>query len=178
MGLWDSAISDCNDCLALSPDNMKAHYYLSQAHLALNNYAEALDHAKVAHKLCITTLDKSLSAITAQVLKCKKECWEDKERHRRREGAELEVEILGTMERERDGALGEATNEEDKTEIVQEWEQKMSRMRRIFEMARAAEEKRRPVPDWAIDDISFAVMIDPVMVSLLRASRHPREIDC
>lgn len=177
MNLWDSAISDCNDCLALSPDNMKAYYTLSQAHFGLNNYAEALEHAKRAHGLCILSGDKSLSAITAQVLKCKKERWEELERHRRREGAELESEILEMMETERNGMLGGTADEGDRREISQEWEQKMSRMRRIFEMARAAEERRRAVPDWAIDDISFGVMIDPVIVRLIagRRNAHP---DC
>ena len=30
---------------------------------------------------------------------------------------------------------------------------------------RAAEERRRKVPEWAIDEISFGVMVDPVIVS-------------
>jgi len=36
----------------------------------------------------------------------------------------------------------------------------------VFERARPKAERRRQVPDWAIDDISFCVMVDPVIVSV------------
>lgn len=163
MGLWDSVISDCNDCLELASDNMKAHYYLSQAYLALHDYNDALEHAKRAHELCIAKDDKSLASVTQQVLKCKKERWEDMDRRRRREGTELESEVVAMMERERDEALREVSDETERKEVGEEWEQKITQMRRIFEKARAAEEKKRTVPDWAIDDISFGIMIDPVI---------------
>lgn len=173
MGLWDSVISDCNQCLDLAPDNMKAHYYLSQAHLALRDYDDALDHALRAHELGIATADKSLSAITAQVLKCKKERWEDLDRRRKREGAELESEVMAMMERERDEALRETADNVERSEVEAEWQQKMAHMKTVFEKARPAEERRRTVPDWIIDDISFAVMVDPVVVSLFASDFTP-----
>jgi len=168
MSLWDSVITDCNQCLELAPDNMKAHYYLAQAYLALHDYDDALDHARRAHELCARTNDKSLAAVTAQVLRCKKERWEDMERRRRREGSELEIEVLALLERERDGVLRDMTDDGEKKEVEAEWEQKLESMRRVFEKARAAEERRRKVPDWAVDDISFQVMVDPVIVSSYR----------
>ncbi|KAB5577874.1 U-box domain-containing protein [Coniochaeta sp. 2T2.1] len=185
MSLWDSVITDCNDCLALAPDNMKAHYYLSQAHLALRDYGDALDHAQRAHELCVATNDKSLSAVTAQVLKCKKERWEDMDRRRRREGSELESEVLAMMERERDEVLRDIMDEGERREVEGEWAQKIATMKTVFEKARAAEERRRKVPEWAIDEISFGVMVDPVITktgkSYERASimehlrRHPTD---
>jgi tetratricopeptide (TPR) repeat protein len=167
MSLWDSVITDCNQCLDLTPDNMKAHYYLSQAYLALHNYNDALDHAKRAHELCIPTNDKSLSSVTAQVLKCKKERWEDMDRRRRRESSELESEVVAMMERERDEALLEIQDDAEKKEVEAEWERKMAHMKSVFENARSADDRRRTVPDWAIDDISFQVMVDPVVVSFV-----------
>lgn len=177
MGLWDSVMVDCDQCLELAPDNMKAHYYLSQAYLALHSYDDALHHAERAHALCIPTNDKSLASVTAQVLKCKKERWEDMERHRKREGTELESEVLAMMERERDEAVRKTEDEGERREIAAEWERKVAHMRTIFEKARPAEDRRRKVPDWIIDDISFQVMYDPVMVScaahlLLYSSRR------
>ncbi|KAK1752317.1 U-box domain-containing protein [Echria macrotheca] len=172
MNLWESAIADCNECLKLSPDNMKAHYYLAQAHLELHDYYDAVEYALRAYDLCVKTADKSLSAATALVLRCKKERWEHQDKQRRRETRDLEDEVLAMMERERDAAL-RGEEEEDvnalgdaggaRTEIEQEWERKMERMRTVFDKARAAEEKRRKVPDWAIDDISFGFMHDPVI---------------
>jgi STIP1 family protein 1 len=39
-------------------------------------------------------------------------------------------------------------------------------LRDVFERARAESDKRREVPEWAIDDISFGIMVDPVVVRL------------
>jgi STIP1 family protein 1 len=163
---WDDAIADCNECLKLSPDSMKAHYSLSQAHLALHAYDDALEHALKAHKLCAQSMDKSLATITAHVLKCKKERWDDMEKRRLRETSGLQVEVLELLQRERDQAIRDAADldEGSRKEIEAEWDQKIEQMRDVFERARSGKEKRRKVPDWAIDDITFEVMVDPVIV--------------
>ncbi|KAL2255518.1 hypothetical protein VTK26DRAFT_3202 [Humicola hyalothermophila] len=164
---WDNAIADCHECLKLAPSSMKAHYSLSQAHLALRAYDEALEHALKAHALCLQAADKSLATITTHVLRCKKERWDDRERRRARETAELEREVLEVLERERAQAVREAEALGDggasSREVDEEWRRKLERMRQVFEDARPASEKRRVVPDWAIDDISFCVMVDPVI---------------
>ena len=164
---WDNAIADCSECLRLAPDSMKAHYSLSQAHLALHAYDDALDHALKAHALCVKATDKSLATITNHVLKCKKDRWDDLEKRRIRETSDLENEMIEMLERERDEAVRDAADQDEggRREIAEEWERKIERMREVFEEARPKEEKRRVVPDWAIDDISFCVMVDPVIVS-------------
>ena len=45
-------------------------------------------------------------------------------------------------------------------------EQKVGELMSVFEMAKIGGEdaRRRKVPDWAIDDITFSVMLDPVIV--------------
>lgn len=178
MGQWDNAIADCNECLRLSPDSLKAHYSLSQAHLALHAYDDALRHALRAHALCVKAADKSLGTITTHVLRCKKERWDDMEKRRTRETADLECEVLELLERERAQAVREADDagldEGSRQEVRDEWERKMARVRDVFEKARPKEERRRQVPDWAIDDISFCVMVDPVIVSSNSRST-PRE---
>jgi len=164
MKLWDSVIDDCNECLKLAPESMKAHYYLSQAHLPRHDYDEALEHALKAYDMCVQTADKSLSSVTSQVLRCKKDRWVDQDKRRRRETSELEMEVFAMMERERDEVLGGETGLE-RQQIEEEWVRKMDTMRDVFEKSRAAHEQRRKVPDWAIDDISFGFMHDPVIVS-------------
>ncbi|VBB84345.1 Putative CHIP protein [Podospora comata] len=158
---WDLVISDCESCLGLSPDNLKAHYYLSQAHLALRAYSDALEHAYKAHKLCVAANDKSLGNITAQVLKCKKEKWDYEEKRRRRETADLEEEVLMLLRKEKQEAV--ALSGEEAEELTREWEEKLRRVREVFEKAREKEERRREVPDWAVDDITFGFMVDPVI---------------
>ncbi|UQC76737.1 U-box domain-containing protein [Colletotrichum lupini] len=183
--IWDSVVSDCESCLGLTTDNLKAHYYLSQAQLALKDYDSALTNAQKAHQLCVQTGDKSLAAITAQVLRAKKDRWDWMEKRRTREARHLENEVIELMEKEREQALTNAMDDGEKREIEAEWEQKIEILRSTFEKSRSAEEKRREVPEWAIDDISFGIMVDPVLTktgkSYERASimehlrRHPSD---
>lgn len=181
MSRWDSVIEDCEECLRLSSlssssstpgskapgsKNFKALYYLSQAHLPLKNYDQAVSYALEAHKICAETHDKSLAAVTSQVLKCKKERWEHREKLRRREEQELEGEVVEILRGEMEGLLKGSDDEAEKKETEKMYEDKIERIRAAFERAREKENQRRPnPPDWAIDDISFQVMVDPVMVS-------------
>ncbi len=104
LDMWDSVISDCRTCLELSPGNMKAYYYLSQARLAMGDHDEALADARRAYDLCVLAGDKSLQSVTTQVLRCKKERWETVEKRRVRQGNELEIVVKELMKKERDEA--------------------------------------------------------------------------
>lgn len=162
--IWDAVVADCESCLGLDPNSLKAHYYLSQAQLALKDYNSALANASRAHELCVKAGDKSLAAITALVLKVKKERWDWMEKQRTREERFLEEEIIRRLEKDLDQALQEAADDGERKEIEAEWEQKIARTQQVFEDSRESRLKKREVPDWAIDDISFGIMIDPVIV--------------
>ncbi|KAL7924485.1 hypothetical protein ACQKWADRAFT_286826 [Trichoderma austrokoningii] len=163
LGHWDSVITDCQTCLGLAPQNMKAHYYLAQAQLSIGDFDSALANALAAHSICATTNDKSLGAITNTVLRCKKDRWEDREKKRLRQERELESEMLAILVRDRDDVLAAESDEVERKIIEEEADDKMRTLGRVFENARAQSLKRREVPDWAIDDISFAIMVDPVV---------------
>lgn len=173
LGLWDSVVADCHACLALSPLSMKAHYYLSQAQLAICDYGAALDSARRAHDLCAVANDKSLAAVTALVLRCKRDRWEDRERKRGREAQDLERELLELLRSQRDVALAREEDEAEAGAICDESAQKAALLRDVFERARVQSDQRRHVPEWAVDDISFGIMVDPVIVSLPAPSRAP-----
>lgn len=177
LNLYESAILDCNECLKLSGEkgNLKAYFILSQCQLAIGDYNAALESALKAHRLCVETNDKSLGPVTNQVLRCKKERWDDMEKKRSREGQELENDVIALMERERDDMVNSCDNDFDKTQVAEEWDHKIALLRDTFERSRSAAEKRREVPAWAIDDISFGIMVDPVIVSHdLSHSSHSR----
>lgn len=165
LGHWESVIVDCQTCLGLAPQNMKAHYYLSQAQLAIGDFDGALTNGLAAHKICATTNDKSLGAITNIVLRCKKDRWEDREKKRLRQERELEEDVLELLAGDRDAMLKTESDETERKIIEEEANEKMKALRKVFENAREQDLKRREVPDWAIDDISFAIMVDPVVVS-------------
>ncbi|CAK7243365.1 MAG: hypothetical protein STHCBS139747_004884 [Sporothrix thermara] len=164
--MWDGVVADCTACLDRSPDNMKAHYYLSQAELQLRDFDNAVEHCRRAHALCVAADDKSLTQITNHMLECKRARWADKERRRAREVAPLEAEMVALLEREKAAAVAEAGDSElDRSEVAAEYDAKLARLRETFDLARStsAETARRSVPDWAIDDITFGIMVDPVV---------------
>lgn len=162
---------------------MKAYYQLAQAQIGLHFTAEALESAKEAHRLCVEECRKvpigkgssSIGPITELVLRCKKEWWEALEEKRLKERGSLLQELKKLLETERqteidtDAAFDKpvrTTLERDLQEVNQKYDRKIEELERTFEVAalNGDEGKRRKVPDWAIDDITFSVMLDPVVV--------------
>jgi STIP1 family protein 1 len=185
LGYWDSVISDCNACIALAPSSMKAHFYLAQAQSSLGDPDTALSSALRAYELCRDTGDKSLPTVAGVVLRCKKDRWDARERRRAREARDLEEEVVRMLGAERDALLAEEADGTERRAIEEESDGKVARLREVFERARKQDDRRREVPDWAIDDISFGIMVDPVITkmgkSYERASlmehlrRHPSD---
>ncbi|KAI3316678.1 U-box-domain-containing protein [Xylariaceae sp. AK1471] len=169
LGLYDSAISDCHTCLKLSGTNMKAYFILSQCLLALHDFDGAVDSALQAHRLGSETNDKSLSQLTNQVLQCKTERWEHQEKKRSREGQELQGQVIELMMRERGDNMALCTNDFERKQVMEEWDQKINLLEVTFEKARDATEKRRNIPSWALDDITFNIMVDPVITKTGRS---------
>jgi STIP1 family protein 1 len=134
---------------------MKAYFQLAQAQIALNKSEEGLKSAREAHRLCVEEIyiggkgASSIGPITELVLRCKKEDWERREDERLKLRGGLLEELVGLLGKEGDwGKAGE--------------------LRRVFDAAKIGEgeARRRKVPDWCVDDITFSVMLDPVVVSL------------
>lgn len=162
---WVDAVTDCQTCLTISPDNSKAAFYLAEAQLGLRDYDNALESAKRAYELFSHSEDgvKSLGLATKLVLRCKKERWEDKERRRSRERSNLERELIESLENERRTAVSMTRGEAEAAEVRKEWDTKIETLRATFQLAAGEGAKRREVPDWAVDDITFGIMVDPVV---------------
>jgi STIP1 homology and U-box containing protein 1 len=154
---------------------MKAYFQLAQAQIALHSPSSALESSKMAHKLCIDEIvaggkgGGSIGPITELVLRCKKELWEQREEERVRKRGGLLEDCVKGLERDREAYISvlRAEEKEDQVEGVRErYKGKIEELRRTFELAGAAgdEGKRRNVPDWCLDDITFSVMLDPVVV--------------
>lgn len=165
---------------------MKAYYNIAQAYHALRDYDSALKAAEMAREHCIKDMPiggkglvgsgKSLPLILELGLRCRKEGWEKKEERRRRDRGYLLGEVTGLMRREmekeggrKEGYDGEGNGDAmdiDTKEITEEWEKKIEEVERVFRLVetQGKEGRRREMPDWAIDGISFNVMIDPVVV--------------
>ena len=166
LGLWNLVIDDCQQALHQDPTNMKAFYQLSQAQLELKDYEASVNSARKAQELALTHNDKSLPNIMNQVRKAIRARWEGKERSRVRENVHLEEEAVAMYSEQKETALQTCTSIVEREEVAAEWNRKIHLMRNVFERARSKDQQKRdPPPDWLLCDISFQVMIDPVMVS-------------
>ncbi|KAK6212726.1 hypothetical protein LQW54_004993 [Pestalotiopsis sp. IQ-011] len=161
--LWDSAIDDCQTCLKINSESMKAYYYMAQAQVELGNFDDALLTAKQARNLCVQTNDKSLGQVTVLVLRCKKERWEHMDKWRKREDLSLEGDMIAAIRREADDMIKTTEDAFERRDITQEYEAKILAVQEVFERSRENDDKKRVVPDWMICDITFNVFVDPVV---------------
>lgn len=159
---WEGVISDSEDSMRLLPVQFKANYYIAQAQLELGRPSDALEAALKAYEVCVKTNDKSLALVVTLVLRCKKEKWEKREKMRLREGKNLMNELVDMLEVEKRNMLVSEESESERLEIESLYEAKTVQLREIFGKADREFEKR-VVPDYFIDDISFAIMHDPVV---------------
>ncbi|KAH6673657.1 U-box domain-containing protein [Halenospora varia] len=167
---WEHVIKDSNRAIELLPENMKAYYYLAQAQIALHRPSDAYHSAKHAHLYCVQELRKgekgggSIGVITDLVLRAKLEDWEQKEDERLKRVGGLLQDLTEKLKVDRDAKISGGQELED-IENIKEYETKIEDLRKTFEIAGQVkpEEKRRKVPDWCIDTITFRVMIDPVI---------------
>jgi hypothetical protein len=174
--MFDAVIPDCLASLELLSENMKAYYYLAQAEIELGRLEDAYKSAQIAYELCsgIKTgvvdkaWERSLGPVTALVLRCKKELWEKKENERLKIRNTLLEDLSAMMrvkrEEQKRKIAAHDGSEQEMNDVDREWSEKEQELRRIWDIAADKEGKRREVPDWIIDNITFAVMHDPVMV--------------
>ncbi|KAH0543444.1 hypothetical protein FGG08_002209 [Glutinoglossum americanum] len=152
---WGDVIDDCIKSIELSPQNMKAFYYLAQAQLELNRPNEALASARKAYDICVDTGSTSMSYISALVLRIKKELWEHRERSRIRDQDELLAELTDRLERARDmqeaavsgdldrGEKSTSEAEEDIRIIHDISQRKIDELHRVFALAHPNNLKKR-----------------------------------
>lgn len=172
--LYNDVLLDCAVSLELLPINMKAHFLLAQAEIELGKLDEAYTNSQKAYELCSgrggqgmdKSWERSLAPVTALVLRCKKEIWERRENERLRTRSALLDYLIATITRDRDTELKNMEVGSEKEGVRRKWAEKEAELRRLWDVAADKEGKRRVVPDWAIDNITFSVMQDPVVVSV------------
>lgn len=145
---YEQVIADSKASIRLLPQNMKAYYQLAQAQIALHQEVEALESAKMAHKLCVEECRKvpmgkgssSIGHITELVLRCKKEWWEARELRRLRERGGLLEELVQDLEEKRavtiqnEAAAAAPESRDDRIKAIeQEYAEKIEQLRRTFE---------------------------------------------
>ncbi|KFY33992.1 hypothetical protein V494_07173 [Pseudogymnoascus sp. VKM F-4513 (FW-928)] len=162
LGLLEGVLEDCASSLAIKENaNMKARHYGAQALMGLGRGKEALEEAKKAYEIAVKEEGASLGSVVSVVLKCKKAAWDERERERLAGTEGTKGKIVEGLRRDLDIRLEKA--EEAKRETVRkDGEEMIEEVERVWVEAGKAE-KKRVVPDWAVDDITFSLMVDPVI---------------
>ncbi|KAH8151150.1 uncharacterized protein LAJ45_04852 [Morchella importuna] len=174
MEMFEDVINDCLKAIELSPSNMKAYSYLGQAQLALNHPSEALHSSMTAYELAITQRSPSVASIAAACLDAKKKRWEQREEKRRERECQLMLKMTDIIERDADRAVDELLKKgrmnngninisEQEEEIRHEAKERVRTLEDVFGKAEAVRCARREVPDYLIDNITFSIMLDPVI---------------
>ncbi|SZF01191.1 unnamed protein product [Blumeria hordei] len=171
LSLFNRVVSDAEHAISLLPQNMKAYFQLAKAQLALDSSSDALLSAEKAHKLCLHEVQvggkggSSIGPITDLVLKCKKRNWEKNECVKEKKRCKLLAEVISGLEGSRDREMDQLRNlGEDESaikDVYEKYDGMIEETRKIW--ASATGERKREVPEWCVDNITFSVMLDPVV---------------
>lgn len=183
---YEAAVNDCLksiEILGPNAQNHKAWYFLAQAQLALNHPNEALASALKAYEQVKTPVSaaakigaRDLEAFGEFVLRCKKAKFGARERERLRRQGDLCAEVEELLDGRRKREVGEVERRleerevgaveagERREEIDAAFERKVGDLKAVFAAAGSSGmEKKREIPDYLVDMVTFEVMHDPVM---------------
>ncbi|KAF2857880.1 U-box-domain-containing protein [Piedraia hortae CBS 480.64] len=154
------AASDCHIALALSSSNAKAHYFLSQAQLGLSQPDEALASSMKAYNLSRRAGDlarvKDFQSYSSLVLKCRKARLLARQTKKRKGRSALLAELEELLTQHHQTQINSITDPAEKKKVEGEFKEKVRSLRDVFES------KRKNVPNWMTDPITFEIMHDPV----------------
>ena len=160
---WHGVLADAQSALDLKappPITLKSYTYLGQSHLALKNPEDALRFSLKAYELAVEQNSPSVAAIAQTVMQAKKEKWEVRERERIMEEQSTLRDVFAVVERDAKNQRMQGVD----WEVVEERERKLKgELEEVFARADAERCRRREVPEWLVDQISFGIMLDPVL---------------
>lgn len=170
---------------------VKAYTYLGSALLKLGRPAEALAASRRAYQLAIAQRSPSVAQIATSCLDAKKARWEQAETARIRNESALLADAQDLIMRDarlradaaiataaaaaaaaaggrapRGASTGSADDDDSNPgdDIMEAARSKCRALEGIFGQAEAARLRRRDVPEWLVDNITFGIMWDPVVV--------------
>jgi STIP1 homology and U-box containing protein 1 len=133
------------------------------AQLNLRHPNEAVTSALTAYEIGVETGSASTRNAVSLVLEAKKAKWEAKERERLRQRSEMLRELEDSLIRNGAAQVDETNDPVEIEETKAATQRKIEELYSIFAIADPVNMQKREVPDYMIDNISFAFMHDPVM---------------
>ncbi|KAJ8377232.1 hypothetical protein AAFF_G00264600 [Aldrovandia affinis] len=162
------ALADCRHALELDSQSVKAHFFLGQCHLEMENYDEAIGNLQRAFNLAKEQRLNFGDDIPSALRIAKKKRWNSIEEKRISQENELHAHltklILAEKEREMDSC--QEKQEEDKrsrnefAKIQSKHDRYLLDMDTLFSQV-DEKRKKREIPDYLCGKISFELMREP-----------------
>lgn len=172
MKRWDSSCQDCRRALDMDSTLVKAHFFLGQALLELDNYDEAIKHLQRANDLAKEQKLNFGDDIASQLRAARKKRWNVQEEKR----IAQEIELLTYLNRlimqdaetqiqkvkENADGLNEEEMQNKIMELERQCDNSTSELNALF--AKVDDRRRkRDVPDYLCGKISFEILREPVI---------------
>ncbi|CAM4724022.1 unnamed protein product [Leuciscus chuanchicus] len=164
----DKALADCKHALELDSQSVKAHFFLGQCQLELENYEEAIGNLQRAYNLAKEQRLNFGDDIPSALRIAKKKRWNSIEEKRISQENELHAYltklILAEKERELDDSRVKQTEDiQNGGEISKSKSKHDKYLMDMDELFSQVDEKRkkREIPDYLCGKISFELMREP-----------------
>ncbi|XP_034046091.1 E3 ubiquitin-protein ligase CHIP-like [Thalassophryne amazonica] len=168
---YNSALMDCRHALELDSRSVKAHFFMGQCHLEMENYDEAIGNLQKAYNLakeqCLNFGDDIPSALRV----AKKKRWNSMEEKRINQESELHTYLTKLIFDDKNRELeNHRQKQDDKSddcriqhklnEIHSKYDKYLSDMEELFCQV-DEKRKKREIPDFLCGKISFELMLEP-----------------
>ncbi|XP_059381209.1 E3 ubiquitin-protein ligase CHIP [Carassius carassius] len=164
---YDKALADCKHALELDSQSVKAHFFLGQSQLELENYEEAIGNLQRAYNLAKEQRLNFGDDIPSALRIAKKKRWNSIEEKRISQENELHDYlsklILAEKERELDDSVKQSEDSQNGGEINKIKSKHDKYLMEMDELFSQVDEKRkkREIPDYLCGKISFELMREP-----------------
>ncbi|XP_073504686.1 E3 ubiquitin-protein ligase CHIP isoform X2 [Phyllobates terribilis] len=168
----DKALADCKHALELDCQSVKAHFFLGQCQLEMENYDEAIANLQRAYNLAKEQRLNFGDDIPSALRIAKKKRWNSIEERRINQENELHAYLtkLILVEKERDLEETKRKHEEENVEetrsqaqlsgVATKHDKYLAEMDELFSQV-DERRKRRDIPDYLCGKISFELMREP-----------------
>uniref|UniRef100_A0A3B3S266 E3 ubiquitin-protein ligase CHIP n=1 Tax=Paramormyrops kingsleyae TaxID=1676925 RepID=A0A3B3S266_9TELE len=148
----DKALADCKHALELDSQSVKAHFFLGQCHLELENYDEAIGNLQRAYNLAKEQRLNFGDDIPSALRIAKKKRWNSIEEKRISQENELHAYLTKLILAEKERELEEWRKKQDEG---------LEDGRNRSEVAKIQSKHKREIPDYLCGKISFELMREP-----------------
>ncbi|CAG0897477.1 unnamed protein product [Cyprideis torosa] len=172
LGNWTGACKDCRMAMDLDPTSVKAHYFMSQALIEMEQYDDAIHHLQRAFDLAQKYKMNYGDDIAALLRLARRRRWDAAESVRVSQEIELQSKLTKLLVEDKNRhieALMEASSNGVSTEKLREIQDLETQCDKEVEELNSLfakvddRRKKREVPDYLAGRISFEILQDPVI---------------